>query len=102
ILKYLRFAIWILSFAIECMVERWLRKWLFWVVFCKDLFFALSNIGIVAITQWGIMNRCSCWDMWGLTGLHLPQLSEVKPELMRDIRHIAPWITFMAILLQLI
>lgn len=83
-------------------MELWLRKYLFWAVFYKDLFFALSNIGIVIITQWGIMNRCSCWTMWGLTGLHLPQLPTVKPVLMNYIRRIAPWIVFMAILLQLL
>jgi hypothetical protein len=32
----------------------------------------------------------------------LPQMSDVKPELMYYTRHVAPWITFMAILLQFI
>jgi hypothetical protein len=70
-------------------------------VFSKDVFFALSNIAIVLITQWGILNRCSCWSMWGMTGLHLPQLPGVKPELMYFIRHEAPWIVFTAVIFQL-
>ena len=66
------------------------------------MFFGLSNIAIVMVTQWGIMNRCSCWDMWGLTGLHLPQIPEEIPGLMHFIRYEAPWIVFTAILVQLL
>jgi hypothetical protein len=40
--------------------------------------------------------------MWGFTGLHLPQLPDVEPELMKLIRQQAPWIFFMAVLLQLL
>lgn len=91
-----------MSFVAGNLLERWLRKGIFWTVFWKDVFFAVANIGVVFITQWGIMNRCSCWSMWGLTGLHLPQLPGVKLELRKLIRQQAPWIVFMAIMLQLI
>lgn len=40
--------------------------------------------------------------MWGLAGVHLPELEEVKPELMKFVRKKAPWIVFMAILCQLL
>ncbi|KAF1955510.1 hypothetical protein CC80DRAFT_493009 [Byssothecium circinans] len=52
------FVFWLISFALEYLFERWLKDgWLFWSVFAKDLVCALGNVGIVAITQWGIMNR---------------------------------------------
>jgi hypothetical protein len=63
---------------------------------------AITNIGLVIITQWGIMNSCACWSMWGMRGLHLPQMSDTKPELMYYTQHVAPWITFMAILFQFV
>ncbi|KAF2677268.1 hypothetical protein K458DRAFT_163206 [Lentithecium fluviatile CBS 122367] len=99
----LMLVVWLLSFAIECLLERWLqKKKLFWAVFWKDVLLALTNISIIIITQCGILQRCSCWTAWGLTWLHLPQLPNVKPELMHYIRHIAPAITFTAILFQFV
>ncbi|KAF1973167.1 hypothetical protein BU23DRAFT_640840 [Bimuria novae-zelandiae CBS 107.79] len=94
--------VWLLSFLLECNFELWLQNGLFWTVYCKDLIAALINIGLVVITQWGIMNSCACWSMWGMRGLHLPQMSDVMPELMYYTQHVCPWITFMAILFQLI
>jgi hypothetical protein len=90
------------SFAAEFVLERWLSERVFAAVFCKDIFITLCNIAMMLVIQWGILNRCSCWSMWGLAGVALPQLPEVKPELMYFIRHTAPWITFMAILFQLL
>jgi hypothetical protein len=101
-MKTTRFVLWVLSFALGACLERWLKKWVFRAVFIKDTFIALANIGIVMITQWGIMNRCSCWAQWGRTGLHLPQMPEVKPELMHMTRHIAPWLVVASILVQMI
>ena len=66
------------------------------------MFFAIANIGIVFITQWGILHRCSCWSMWGFTGLNLPQSPEVKKELMDIIRKKAPLIVCLSILFQLL
>lgn len=93
---------WLLSFATEIVLERWLRKRLFTAVFCKDVFITLSNIAMMLVIQCGILNRCSCWSMWGLTGVALPQLPDIKPELMYYIRHKAPCIVSMAILFQLL
>jgi hypothetical protein len=97
-----RFVLWLMSFVTGSLLERWLHKGMLWAVFWKDLFFAVATIGVILITQWGIMNRCSCWSMWGFTGLHLPQLPDVESELMTLIRQQAPWIVFMAVLLQLL
>ncbi|KAK7190822.1 hypothetical protein PSPO01_02985 [Paraphaeosphaeria sporulosa] len=92
--------IWLVSFLLECGFELWLPQGLFWAVYCKDMIAALMNVGTIVITQWGIMNSCACWSMWGMRGLHLPQMLDVKHELMHYTRHVAPWITFMAILFQ--
>ncbi|KAF2635829.1 hypothetical protein P280DRAFT_510845 [Massarina eburnea CBS 473.64] len=55
----LMFLIWLMSFTLECLFDQKLKgKLLFWSVFTKDLLAALSNIAIVVITQWGVMNRC--------------------------------------------
>jgi hypothetical protein len=101
-LTFSSLAVWLLSFAVECLLERWLQKWLFRAVFGKDIVFALTNIGIIGITQWGILSRCSCWTTWGTTGLHLPQIPSVKAELMNYIRNIAPWILVAAIVFQFV
>ncbi|KAL5438409.1 hypothetical protein PMIN05_005771 [Paraphaeosphaeria minitans] len=93
-------AVWLFSFLLECGFELWLPKGLFSAVYCKDMVAALTNVGMIVITQWGIMNSCACWSMWGMRGLHLPQMLDVKRELMHYTRHVAPWITFMAILFQ--
>jgi hypothetical protein len=82
----------------QALCERRLQNGvLFQVLFWKDLFCALSNIAIIIVVQWGIMNRCSCWAGMGSTWVHLPQLREVKTELMYLIRHVAPFIVFAAL-----
>lgn len=91
-----------MSFVLECLFELLLDMTLFWSVFAKDIFCALSNIALIVVTQWGIMNRCSCWTMWGKRGLNLPHLPGVVSELMRDARHVAPWIVSTAIIFQLV
>ncbi|KAF2184313.1 hypothetical protein K469DRAFT_688793 [Zopfia rhizophila CBS 207.26] len=74
---------------------------LFWIVFMKDTFFPLSNIALLIVYQWGSMNRCSCWDMWGLAGLVLPEMPEIKATLMSLIKLEFPWVILGAILFQL-
>ncbi|KAF1839178.1 hypothetical protein BDW02DRAFT_615545 [Decorospora gaudefroyi] len=95
------FAIWLLSFAVETVCEIYLGRRLFWTIFWKDALSALSIVAIILLIQWGIMNRCSCWSRWGSTGLHLPQMTGLKGNLMHFIRHVAPWIVLAAIVLHL-
>jgi hypothetical protein len=85
--------------ACECMIK---QSVLFWVIFWKDLVCALSNIAIIIVVQWGVMNRCACWSKWGSTWVRLPQLPEVKGELMHFIRHVAPWIVFAALMVHFV
>jgi hypothetical protein len=95
--------VWLLSFSVEVACETMLKqRMLFWVVFWKDVAFAMMNIVIIIMVQWGIMNRCSCWSGWGSTWVHLPQLPAVKVELMYFIKHIAPWIVAAALVLHFI
>jgi hypothetical protein len=95
--------VWLLSFAVEFACEKMLKqRMLFWVVFWKDVAGAVTNIVIIIMVQWGIMNRCSCWSGWGSTWVHLPQLPAVKVELMYFIKHVAPWIVSAALVLHLV
>lgn len=95
-----RFVVWLLSFMVGTIIERFIDRRLFWAIFWKDTLSGLTNIAIVIVVQWGIMNRCSCWSGWGSTGVHLPQMDDVLPQLMYFIRHVAPWIVFGAIMFQ--
>ncbi|KAF2004955.1 hypothetical protein P154DRAFT_560345 [Amniculicola lignicola CBS 123094] len=93
--------LWMISFCVEFIAERWLKKrHLFAVVFSKDVLFATSNVVVIFMVQSGLLNRCSCWSMFGLTGVNLPQHPDVTPILMHFVKRIAPWITFMAIFFQ--
>lgn len=95
------FGIWLLSFVAEVAFESTLSdEILFWVVFWKDMICSLSVVIIILVIQVGIMNSCSCWSRWGATWVHLPQIPEVKGELMYFIRHVAPWIVFGTIVLH--
>lgn len=93
---------WLLSFGFELVLERLLPNSLFTWVFYKDLFFGVANIIVVLVIQVGVMNSCACWSKWGQTGLHLPQMQEVKPELMHMARVVAPWFTASAVVLHLV
>lgn len=98
-LTHRRFSIWLLSFIAETACEKMFKqRVLFWIVFGKDLLCALATIAIIIVVQWGIMNRCSCWSGWGSTWVHLPQLPEVKAELMHFIKDVAPGIVFAALM----
>jgi hypothetical protein len=98
---YSRFVMWLLSFSVEIACEKLAKeRMLFLVVFWKDVFFASSNVAIIIVVQWGIMNRCSCWSRWGSTWVHMPQLPEVRTELIHFIRNVAPWIMFAALIVH--
>ncbi|ORX95507.1 hypothetical protein BCR34DRAFT_607932 [Clohesyomyces aquaticus] len=88
------FSCWAVSFAGEFFLERFITKddRLFTAVVCKDVSCALINISIILITQWGIFYRCACWTDLGRKGLALPQIPEIKRELMDMIRDTFPWV----------
>ena len=83
-----------MSFLVECFLERGLRQGIFQAVLVKDIFFAFSNLGFILVTQWGIFNRCSCWDMHGMRGLALPQVPEITDRLMKLVEVTFPLIVF--------
>jgi vancomycin permeability regulator SanA len=93
---------WVVSFLSDAVFERLLRRHvIFWPVFWKDMIFSLITIAIIILVQWGILNRSVCWSQWGSTWVHLPQIPEVKTDLMYFIRHTAPWVVAAALVFHL-
>ncbi|OCK80882.1 hypothetical protein K432DRAFT_404298 [Lepidopterella palustris CBS 459.81] len=76
------FGLWVVSVIINCVLETCCTKYLFWLVFAKDVLSSFANIALLLVFQWGVMNRCSCWTMWGRRGLYLPQISWIRATLM--------------------
>lgn len=91
-----------ISFIIECLLERLLHKGLFWAVFMKDVFFGFGNIAIVLSIQCGLLYRCSCATRWDTLPFYPPQWPGVSDNLMKFIRREAPAITVAAITIQLV
>ena len=78
------------------------RTLIFRVIGVKDLIATLATmLGIVA-TQIGVFNRCSCYTLWGKTGLALPEMPEVQNLLIHRMQKVYPAVTFTCIGLQLI
>lgn len=93
---------WVLSFFSEVVFKKLLgRRVIFWAVFWKDMVFTLATIAIIIVVQWGILNRSACWSRWGSTWVHLPQIAEVKTDLMFFIQNTAPWIVSAALMFHL-
>ncbi|KAG8525507.1 uncharacterized protein KY384_009151 [Bacidia gigantensis] len=59
---------------------------LFWVTFLKDIIFTAATLTGIAMTQWGLMNRCDCYTGWGQVGLALPQMQDVDDVLQDRIQ----------------
>lgn len=94
--------LWVVSFCLDIVLERLLRRRVIsWTVFWKDMIFSLITIAIIILVQWGILNRSVCWSQWGSTWVHLPQIPEVKTDLMYFIRYTAPWIVSAALVFHL-
>ena len=78
------------------------RKMIFWTTFVKDLAVTIATMGGVITTQIGVFNRCSCWTLWGKTGLALPQMPDNAQVLFERINTVYPAITFTGIGIQLV
>lgn len=91
-----------LNFFLDIVCEKLLsRRALFWTVFWKDMAFTLITIAIIIVVQWGILNRSACWSRWGSTWVHLPQIPDVKSDLMFFIRNTAPGVVIAALVFHL-
>ena len=99
---------WILSAVFDTVFARLVpyapehRTLIFWTVGVKDLVATLSTmLGIVA-TQVGVFNRCSCYTLWGRTGVALPEMPDVQKALIHRMRTVYPAVTFTCIGIELI
>jgi hypothetical protein len=62
----------------------------------------VTTLGLVAATQIGIFNKCSCYTNDGWTGLALPEIPGVKTILEGRLKLHYPVLTVMAIVAQLL
>ena len=103
------FIAWVLSALVDILLN---RRWpsseeknqskLFWITGIKDLLITTLTMGCVIATQIGIFNRCSCYTLWGRTGLALPEMPEVSEVLFHRLNTAYPAITFTSISVELI
>jgi hypothetical protein len=96
------FFVWFGSYLLSLIPFGPHHKAQFWCTFIKDAICAVSTVAIVTATEFGVYNRCSCYTLFGQTGLALPEMPEVARILERGLQRKYPLIITMGILLQLI
>ena len=57
------------------------QKLLFRWTLTKDVLISIATLGGVIAVQVGVLNRCSCYTMWGFDGLALPEMPIVYEKL---------------------
>ena len=75
---------------------------LFWATLLKDVLITVTTLSGIIVTQAGVFNRCSCYTMWGRTGLALPQMPDVAAMLLHRLDTAYPAITFTSIGIELV
>lgn len=75
---------------------------LFWMTAGKDLLMTVATMGGIIVTQIGIFNRCSCYTLWGRTGLALPERPDIAATLFHRLNTLYPAVTFTGIGLELV
>lgn len=98
---------WLLSARVDVMLEfLWPnehdQRKLFWTTGIKDLLVTVATMGGVITTQLGVFNRCSCYTLWGKTGLALPQMPDIAETLFHRLNTVYPAITFTSIGIELV
>ena len=93
---------WLLSAALDYIKWGKHHRWLFWFTFVKDFLVAGATMGEIIAAQVGIFNRCSCYTLWGKTGLALPQMPIVVAILVARISTTYPAIAFVCVSFQLV
>ena len=78
------------------------HKKLFWITGTKDLLVTIATMGGVITAQVGVFNRCSCYTLWGKTGLALPERPDVAKTLFDRLNMAYPAFTFTTIGIELI
>jgi hypothetical protein len=99
--------IWLLSFALTCLLKRYTSSRTynmsgrFWLTFAKDVLATAATMGGIVVTQLGVFNRCDSYALWGRVGLALPEMPDAAAVLEQRIRGLYPAIVFVSIGLQM-
>lgn len=90
----------LIAWILSAQVDRWLNStWhldekehskLFWTTSIKDLLVTIATMGGIITTQIGVFNRCSCYTLWGKTGLPLPEMPDVAETLFNRLNTAYP------------
>ena len=72
-----------------------------WTV-TKDVIISIATLGGVIAVQVGVLNRCSCYTMWGFYGLALPEMPVVYEKLRRRLSTWYPGLAFTCIGIELL
>ncbi|KAL8829573.1 MAG: hypothetical protein Q9191_001950 [Dirinaria sp. TL-2023a] len=75
---------------------------LFWMTVVKDFVITVATMGGVIVTQVGVFNRCSCYTLWGKTGLALPERPDIAQTLFHRLNTVYPAVTFTSIGIMLV
>lgn len=75
---------------------------LFWMTLVKDFLITVATMGGIVVTQIGVFNRCSCYTLWGRTGLALPERPDIAQTLFRRLNTVYPAVTFSSIGIELV
>ena len=79
------------------------RRTILWrTMYMKDLLTTIGTIIWIVCTIVGVLNRCSCWTLWGTTGLTLPQRPDVDVLLRRRLKREYPAIIFTGLGIELL
>ena len=100
--EFLIYEVWLLSAALDYIHWGDHHRWQFWFTFVKNVTITAATMGGVIATQVGVFNRCSCYTLWGKTGLALPQMSSVSETLVHRIATDYPALAFLCVGLQLV
>lgn len=74
----------------------------FGLYFVKDLLCTAVTMGIVIAMQFGLLNRCSCYTPWGVTGFALPEMASVAETLLQRLEGAYPTIVACGIAVHLL
>lgn len=72
-----------------------------WTVI-KDVMVSIATLGGVIAVQVGVLNRCSCYTMWGLAGAALPGMPSVYEKLRHRLSTWYPALAFTCIGIELL
>ena len=94
------FGIWIMSYLMGILFSRLRIIANYWATFAKDLLSTTLIVFVLLITQWGILNRCSCYIDGAKDALLIPLVPGVPDALTRRIRWDYRWIVACGIVFQ--